>query len=74
MPKQPVIQRHHVRYKKEKGQEEVVVKIFKGEHWAATGLDRRKLWSVGFIQHLFDRILTRIKNGTIVDLDKEEIE
>ena len=69
MPNKPVVQRHHVRYK-EKDQEEVVVKVFKGEHWAITNLDRRKLWSLGLIQHMFDRILTRIKNGTIVDLDK----
>lgn len=68
--KKKVVQRHHIRYK-EKGQEEIVVPVFKGEHWAATNLDRRKLWSIGLIQHLFDRILTRLSNGTIIDLSKE---
>lgn len=70
MGKKQVIQGHHIKYK-EKGQEEIVVPVYKGEHWAITNLDRRKLWSIGFIQHMFDRILTRIKNGTIIDLSKE---
>ena len=69
--KKKVIQFHHIRYK-EKGQEEIVVPVFKGEHWAATNLDRRKFWSTGLVQHLFDRILTRMKNGTIIDLSKDK--
>lgn len=48
-----VIQNHHLVYENEKHrQREVVVKIYKGEHWAITQLQRRKKISKGFIKAL----------------------
>ena len=47
MPKKPVIQRHHVSY-----DPEWTERIFKGEHWAITNLNRRKNISKGFIRTL----------------------
>ena len=45
MPKKKVIQNHHISY-----DPEVTVKIFKGEHWILTQLQRRKNISKGFVQ------------------------
>lgn len=48
-----VIQNHHLIYEnKEHKQKEHVVKIFKGEHWAITILQRRKNFSEGCIKAL----------------------
>jgi len=42
-----VVQAHHISY-----DPEVVVKIYKGEHWVLTQLQRRKNVSTGFLQAL----------------------
>lgn len=42
-----VVQEHHISYNPE-----VKVKIYKGEHWLLTQLQRRKKVSVGFIRAL----------------------
>ena len=51
--KKKVIQNHHLIYPSEKHkQEEVVEKIWKGEHWILTMLNRRKNISKGLIKSL----------------------
>ena len=48
-----VIQEHHIIYgNKEHKQEDEKVKLYKGEHWAITQLQRRKNFSKGFIKAL----------------------
>lgn len=47
MVKKSVIQPHHISYKPE-----IVVILFKGEHWLITQLNRRKNVSMGFIKAL----------------------
>jgi hypothetical protein len=48
-----VIQKHHIIYENiEHHQKEVVVPIFKGEHWISTNLNRRKNISKGFIKYI----------------------
>ena len=47
MPPKTVIQTHHICY-----DPEVTVRIYKGEHWAITQLNRRKKISRGFIECL----------------------
>ena len=48
-----VIQQHHLIYEnKDHHQEEVIDKIYKGEHWICTQLQRRKKVSCGFIKQL----------------------
>ena len=48
-----VIQNHHIVYAEESHkQREETVKIYKGEHWAITQLQRRKNISQGFIKAL----------------------
>ena len=42
-----VIQHHHISY-----DPEIVVPIYKGEHWVITQLQRRKYISKGFIKTL----------------------
>lgn len=49
--KRPVVQVHHLMYGTEK-QPEITVRIFKGEHWLATNLNRRKNISKGWIKYL----------------------
>jgi len=46
-------QRHHIIYANEKPkQEEVVVPVYKGEHYLISMLSRRKNISKGFIKHM----------------------
>ena len=54
MKKQQVIQNHHISYQNtETGDPEITVKIYKGEHWAITILNRRsKNMSKGFLRCL----------------------
>ena len=54
MPKKKLItQKHHIIYESEAHkQKEEVVKIYKGEHWLVTQMNRRKNISKGFIKHL----------------------
>ena len=48
-----IIQQHHIIYPNEKHkQKEVVVKIYKGEHWIISQLNRRTNISKGFIKQL----------------------
>jgi len=48
-----VIQKHHLIYGSEKPkQAEEIVKLYQGEHWAITQLQRRKKISKGFIKAL----------------------
>lgn len=49
--KKPVIQTHHISYGSAT-EPEITVKIFKGEHWAITLLNRRKRVSKGFLEVL----------------------
>ncbi len=61
--KEQQIQRHHISYNPE-----VVVKIYKGEHWAITILNRRKKnMSVGFLRCLKEYIKEHEKEA--IDLD-----
>jgi len=49
----PIVQKHHIIYEnKEHKQKEEVVRIYKGEHWAITQLQRRVKISKGFIKSL----------------------
>ena len=51
--KKLIIQKHHLIYPSDKHkQEEVVEKIYKGEHWILTQLNRRKNISKGLIKSL----------------------
>jgi len=53
MAKKLVIQNHHLIYENaEHKQKEVTAKIFRGEHWVISQLNRRKNISRGFIQSL----------------------
>ena len=64
-----ITQKHHLIYKNEKHkQEEVVGKIYKGEHWILTQLQRRRNISKDFLKsfHLWELL-----NGErAVDLSK----
>ena len=42
-----VVQNHHISY-----QPEVIVKIFKGEHWILSQIQRRRRFSKGFVKAL----------------------
>ena len=42
-----VIQKHHISY-----DPEIVVSVYKGEHWILTQLQRRKRVSKGFVKSL----------------------
>ena len=46
-----IVQKHHIKYKDKDGYD-WVVRIYKGEHWAITQLQRRKFISKGFITSL----------------------
>ena len=62
--KKQVIQKHHISY-----EPEITVKIYKGEHWAITILNRRKKnMSKGFLRCLQEYIDTH--KDTAVDLDE----
>ena len=43
----PIIQEHHISY-----DPEITVRLYKGEHWVLTQLQRRKKISSGFIKSL----------------------
>lgn len=47
MPKKTVKQNHHISY-----HPEIVVRVYKGEHWILTQLQRRKRFSKGFMKAL----------------------
>lgn len=65
-----IIQNHHIIYEnKEHKQKEETVKMFKGEHWAITQLQRRKNISKGFIKALKFWILMNEEKA--VDLEEE---
>lgn len=49
--KKPIVQPHHLIYGTEK-QREVVVSVYKGEHWIATNLNRRTHISKGFVKYI----------------------
>ena len=62
--KKQVIQKHHICY-----DPEITVKIYKGEHWAITILNRRKKnMSVGFLRCLQEYIDSH--KDMAVDLDR----
>jgi len=66
MVKKQVIQKHHIKY----SNPEITVKIYKGEHWAVTILNRRKKnMSKGFLRCLKEYI--KEHEDKAVDLDKE---
>ena len=69
MVKKQIIQNHHISYgDPETGEPEVKVKIYKGEHWAITILNRRKKnMSKGFLTCLQKYIDEHIDKA--VDLD-----
>jgi hypothetical protein len=51
--KKPVVQTHHLIYENEEhNQKEVTGRIYKGEHWIITHLNRRKNISSDFIKSL----------------------
>jgi len=65
-----VIQRHHIVYAvPEHKQREIVVRVYKGEHWIITHLRRRKKISKGFIKQL--KIWMALNEENAVDLDEE---
>lgn len=47
MGKKKIIQTHHISY-----DPEITVRIYKGEHWLLTQLQRRRNISVGFVKSL----------------------
>ena len=62
--KKPIIQRHHLFYGD--ANHEVVVPMFKGEHFLITNLNRRKNISLGFIQSL--KIWLTLNECNAIDL------
>ena len=63
MAKKQIVQTHHISY-----DPEITVKIYKGEHWAITILNRRKKnMSKGFLRCLKEYIKKHEKEA--VDLD-----
>ncbi len=67
--KKVVIQKHHLIYPSDKPkQEEVVEKIFKGEHWLLTQAQRRKKISKGFIKSL--KLWILLNEDKAVDLNE----
>lgn len=68
----PIIQNHHIIYENpEHKQKEITVKIFKGEHWLISNLNRRKNISRGFLIALKVWITLNENNakelGTVLD-------
>ena len=47
MPKKTIIQTHHISYSPE-----VTVRVYKGEHWILSQIQRRKRFSKGFVKAL----------------------
>ena len=69
MKNKQVIQNHHISYPDEPDGE-ITVKIYKGEHWAITILNRRKKnMSKGFLRCLQEYIDTH--KDMAVDLDED---
>ena len=65
--KKPVVQGHHLIYAvPEHGQKDVEVRIYKGEHFLATNLNRRVNISKGFIKYL--RVWLALNEDKGVDL------
>jgi len=64
MTKKAVIQHHHISYKPE-----VVVPLFKSEHWAITQMLRRKKCSMGFIKSL--KVFVALNESQAEDLDRK---
>ena len=58
MKKQPVVQRHHISY-----DPEIIVPIFKGEHFILTLLQWRKWHSKGFCRALRDWLKEHSKHA-----------
>ena len=53
MKKNKIIQTHHIIYENtEHKQKEITVKIYKGEHWISSQLQRRRYISRGFLKYL----------------------
>jgi len=64
-----ITQNHHIIYDNpEHKQKEVIVKIYKGEHWILTQLQRRRNISEGFIKQVKVWLALNDKNG--VDLNE----
>jgi len=64
-----IIQEHHLIYEnKEHKQGEVKSKIYKGEHWICTQLQRRKYFSKGFIKFL--KLIILLNEDKAIDLDE----
>ena len=62
--KKPAIQTHHISYNPE-----ITVKLYKGEHWAITILERRtKNMSKGFLRCLKEYIAKHEEHA--IDLDE----
>ena len=61
--KKTVIQTHHIAYKPE-----WKVKIYQGEHWLLTQLQRRKKVSLGFIKSL--KVWLALHENDAVELEK----
>lgn len=57
----PIIQVHHITYEPER-----TVRIYKGEHWAITQLQRRKRISKGFIEALEQWIVDNKSKAIVV--------
>lgn len=65
----PVIQKHHIIYENEKHkQKEEIVRIYKGEHFILTQLQRRKNISKGFVKHM--KVWLALNEDRTKDLDK----
>lgn len=64
--KRDIIHNHHLIYQKGNAEEKTgpIVKVFQGEHWAITQLQRRKRISKGFIQAL-EFWINEVKNTAI---------
>ena len=70
-PKKRVTQTHHISYGSDT-EPEITVKMYKGEHWAITQLQRRRYISKGFITALMAWI-DEVKDSLGLD-DLEELE
>ncbi len=69
MARKQVTQRHHISYPDEPAGE-ILVTLYKGEHWAITVLNRRKKnMSKGFLRCLQEYIDSHAEQA--VDLDAE---
>ena len=69
MSKKQVIQTHHLEYQRKDEGEKTgeTVKLWKGEHWAITQLQRRKNISKGFLKAL-EYWINQVRNDA-VDLE-----